>query len=321
MNKYWKALLYGNAKTKRILITALLLMILVLAGGILAATGAGALWALIAVFAAIFDIVLLQSVKFGEVELQELQAKQKSVKERTFDSISDITEDDFNQLLISYKVHREHVQIMIDSYPKEEIKQVPACLWQEKGYLMFLAFQEKPKYFAIPIREADVITYQRHVEVSSEGEYEQMKKPSFLNAAYQKYLPVYTERNRRGRKVMTKNLYVLAPGIVVTNTSLKNLCKVVSAPVSFEGIIDDRFSRYYKEAYRMKILLLDQIYTPVEYKEQISGLLKQMAESGETEESFLEDMERMVQARVVTREVANYFIEYRKKQSGGRRGK
>ena len=66
MRKYWNALRYGNAKTKRILVSVILLFLLFIAGIVLAVSGSGVTWGLIAVFAVIMDIVLLQSVRFGE---------------------------------------------------------------------------------------------------------------------------------------------------------------------------------------------------------------------------------------------------------------
>lgn len=78
MGKYWNALRFGNAKTKRIIWSAIGLFLLLIAGTAFAAAGGGAVWALIAVFSLVMDIVLLQSVKFGEVELRRSTQKDSS---------------------------------------------------------------------------------------------------------------------------------------------------------------------------------------------------------------------------------------------------
>ncbi|MDE7298260.1 MAG: hypothetical protein K2N94_05460, partial [Lachnospiraceae bacterium] len=44
MGKYWNALRFGNAKTKRILWSVIGLFLLMIVGIVLAATGGGAVW-------------------------------------------------------------------------------------------------------------------------------------------------------------------------------------------------------------------------------------------------------------------------------------
>ena len=79
MRKYWNALRYGNAKTKRILVSVILLFLLFIAGIVLAVSGSGVTWGLIAVFAVIMDIVLLQSVRFGDVQMLAAKSKKEAV--------------------------------------------------------------------------------------------------------------------------------------------------------------------------------------------------------------------------------------------------
>ncbi len=315
MKKYWNALRYGNAKTKRILVFAIVLLVLAVVGAVSAASGSGILWGLIAVFALVMDIVLLQSVRFGEVELvfSGAKDKKKEIRNKSFDSLADITKEDIEQLLIAYHVNAAHVQVMVDSYEKEGVKQTPAYLWKSKGYLQLLVLENKPRNLAVPMSQVTEITYMKNVEVNPLAEYAQLRQPSVVNAMYQKLLPVYKERQAGARKYYTKNLYVIAPGIRVTNTSMKNVRKVLRVPVVFRGIVDDRYGRYYQTASEMKILLMDQVLSSEEYKEQISEMLKQMADSDATGAEFLQDMERMVHARLVTVEVAKYFQEYRRK--------
>ena len=148
MRKYWNALRYGNAKTKRILIGVLLLGIFAIVGGVLAIQGKGAIWALSAIFSAILDIVILQSVRFGETELRENAKKGKEGKGNeskedrdSFHSVDEITEEDIKRLLIRYKVKKEHVPIIIDTFLEEDVEQSPAYLWKDRGYLHLLVRQ------------------------------------------------------------------------------------------------------------------------------------------------------------------------------------
>ncbi len=321
MRKYWNALRYGNAKTKKILISVILLFLLFIAGIILAAKGS-VIWGLIAVFAIIMDIVLLQSVRFGEKEMiaaKTTKEKKKAIKNKEFSDIAQITEEDIKQLLIAYHVTASHVQVMIDSYKKEGIKQSPAYMWKAKGYLNFLILENKPRNLAVPLPQVTKITYQQNVEVNPLTEYEQMRQPSVVNAMYQEFLPVYKERMAGARHYYTKNLYMLESGICITNTSMKNAHQVLQVPIVFTGLVDERYSRYYRSAYEMKILLLDQVLSSEEYKQQISEMLKQMADEEGEDQEYFDDLALMVRARLVTQEVAKYFMEYRRKQEKARK--
>lgn len=321
MRKYWNALRYGNAKTKRILISVILLFLLFIVGIILATKGS-VIWGLIAVFAIIMDIVLLQSVRFGEKEMiaeKTTKEKKKEIKNKEFSDIAEITEEDIKQLLIAYRVTTSHVQVMIDAYKKEGVKQSPAYMWKAKGYLNFLILENKPRNLAVPLSQVTKITYQQNVEINPLTEYEQMRQPSVVNAMYQEFLPVYKERMAGARHYYTKNLYMLEPGICITNTSMKNARQVLQVPIVFTGLVDERYSRYYRSAYEMKILLLDQVLSSEEYKQQISGMLKQMADEEGEDQEYFDDLALMVRARLVTQEVARYFMEYRRKQEKARK--
>ncbi len=319
MRKYWNALRYGNAKTKRILVSVILLFLLFIAGIVLAVSGSGVTWGLIAVFAVIMDIVLLQSVRFGDVQMLAAKSKKEAVnavKEKEYADLSQISAQDLKDLLVAYHVNASHVQVMIDSYPKEGVKQSPAYLWKAKGYLNFLVLGNKPRNFAVPLSQVTQVTYKKNVEVNPLSEYGQMRQPSVVNAMYQEFLPVYKEREAGGRRYYTKNLYVLEPGICITNTSMKNLRQILKGvPMVFTGVLDERYSRYYRQAYEMKILMVDQVLSTEEYKGQISGMLKQMADEEGDDQEFFDDLAMMVRARLVTQEVAKYFLEYRRKQA------
>lgn len=323
MRKYWNALRYGNAKTKRILITAIALFLFAGAGCVLAASGSGILWGLLAVFSFVMDVVLLQSVRFGETQFLEGRAKdkKKAILEKQFDSLADMTKDDIEQLLIAYRVSTAHVQVMVDSYEEGGVKQAPAYLWKAKGYLNFLVLENKPRNFAIPMSQVTEITYMKNVEVNPLNEYVQLRQPSVVNAMYQQYLPAYKERQAGARRYYTKNLYVIAPGVRITNTSVKNVRAVLRVPIVFRGVVDDRYGEYYQMASEAKILLMDQVLSSEEYKGKISAMLKRMADEEAEDADFRKDMELMVRARLVTQEVALYYQDYRKKQAKAQKKK
>ena len=86
------------------------------------------------------DKALLQSVRFGDVQMLAAKSKKEAVnavKEKEYADLSQISAQDLKDLLVAYHVNASHVQVMIDSYPKEGVKQSPAYLWKAKGYPPF----------------------------------------------------------------------------------------------------------------------------------------------------------------------------------------
>ena len=319
MKKYWNALRFGNKKTKQLLWSAIILFLLMIAGIVMFAVGAGAVWALVAVFSFVMILVLLQSVRFVEVKMKpknKQQAKEKGdIREKEFESLADITPADIEQLFVAYKVNKSHTPIVIEDFKEEKVFQSPAYLWKDRGYLHMLVLGGKPKNIAVSLRRITKITCKRDVMAYPMSEYEELKRSSNAALIFQGLLPTYTERQRAGgRRYFTKNVYVLEPGIELTNTSIRNVQGILQLPVSFEGFEEETDSKYYREARRMKMLLVDKILTPGEYKEKIRSLLKEMQDSKSSREDFLADIKRMVQARLVTQEVAAYFVENHKKK-------
>ena len=320
MKKYWNALLYGNAKTKRILWSIIVLFLCMIAFTVIGAAGGGMIWYLFAVFALIMNIVLMESVRLGDVTHKVMDEKSNTknraaIKNIRFDSLSAISEEDIAQLMVAYKVNKAHVPVMIDSYEKENVIQSPAFLWEERGYAQLLVLEEKPRNLAIPLSEISEFDYEKDVRVTPSKEYSAFRQPSVVSVMFQQLLPSYKERQQSdGRRIYTKNLYTAKCGIRFTNTSMRNVTKTLHAIISFDSVLDDRYSEYYREAYRMKFLLMDQILEANEYKEKISTILKNMAEQCEEDSVFCEELERMVRVRMVTREVAEYFMDYHQKQ-------
>lgn len=318
MRKYINALLYGNAKTKRILLTAILLAILTIVCVVLAATGNGIIWALFAAFSGILELVLLQSVRFGEIRQLEAKGKPKTRGDEVsfqVEKLSDISEDMLKKLLVAYKVKADHVPVLIDRYEEEGCRQVPAYMWVHKGFLHFFVLENTPRQFAVPLSEVTHISYVPQIPARPSTEYADLQVPSFMNMVFGPLLPTYQDRMKEGRRVHTKNIYRIEPGIEITNHSVKNAGKILNVPITFERVFRGQMSESYKQAYEKKILLVDSILTPEEYKKEIAVILKTMADEVESFREFTDDIEKMVSARLITREIADYYTDYRQKKN------
>ena len=176
MKKYWNALRFGNKKTKQLLWSAIILFLLMIAGIVMFAVGAGAVWALVAVFSFVMILVLLQSVRFVEVKMKpknKQQAKEKGdIREKEFESLADITPADIEQLFVAYKVNKSHTPIVIEDFKEEKVHQSPAYLWKDRGYLHMLVLGGKPKNIAVSLRRITKITCKRDVMAYPMSEYE-----------------------------------------------------------------------------------------------------------------------------------------------------
>lgn len=340
MGKIINGLKYGNKKTRSYIIIIILLLILGVVSVIAAIITKAPLWAMSAVFSFILACILIQSVRFqstgrfapehkkekkdkksseteerlyskaSKKEVKEDSVEENSVEDNFMESIS---ENDVKVICKRYKVNKDHHPIIIDSCISEKIIQSPAYVWIERDGLKILVFEKEPRKITIANPTMTTITYERGAYANPEKDYQYFNKPSFLKLVFSSYLPtVYEER--MGSGVYRKNLYVVGKDLKITNTSAKTMLRLLSLNLSVGNLIrDPRLQNvYFESAYALSIMLKDTVLSVGEYKVQIKDLLDKLTSAKISDEDFFEYMNQLVQARLITKEYAQYFLEHRK---------
>ncbi len=326
-NKIWNGLRYGNKKTKGYILATIFLVVFgSVSIGFTIATKSP-LWGMSASFCFLVAFLFITSLSFqktgkqimkkthAELALSEDNIDMEQEREEIEANIYEkYDEETVKGIFIRYKVNKDHKPIMIDLCQSEKIRQCPAYLWVDRGDLNLLLFEEETRKIAIPLEKVTKITYEKGVLANALLDYEGFQKPSFLRIIFSSYLPTLYEDTRGGSKVYRKNLYVLSPDIKVTNTSVRTIMDMLKLDLSYEGRFadPDMHNPYFEAAYLLSIMLRDGVLSVSEFKARIKKLLQQLSEANISNDEHQLYITQMVNARLITREYAEYYISYRK---------
>lgn len=338
MKKIINGLRYGNAKTKGYIIATLALLIFGIVSLVAVIMTQLPLWGMSTIFCFILAIIIMQSVHFqktGEVKLGKKKGStnvdnKKKTKETANseeepaneeeeetiakeDELDQYDEKTVKKIMVKYKVNKDHRPIIIDSCNSQNIWQCPAYVWVEKGELKLLLFEKEPRRITISQSELTSMTYERNVSADADMDYRQLNKETFLKLIFSSYLPTLFEE-RIGQRNYRKNLYVIGKDFKITNTSAKVMMNLLKLNLSVESLIRDPklHNVYFESAYALNIMLKDTVLSVSEYKTEIKSLLQKLTDAQINRDVFLNYMDQLVRARLITQEYAEYYVQRRK---------
>ena len=337
MKKYIRGMFYGSRKTKLYLWMMVIVGIASLVCLGAAIMGAGFNFAYIAFGGVIFTITYSQLAVFKDVnrEMKEGSEKEKSKgteqedeavhnnlkSKKQYEDNEDnneynqYTEKNIKKYLVAYKVKKESYLVVIDSSEKYHIKNCPAYVWGDKKYLYFLLLEKKARTIAIPRTETAVIHYEKGVMVADMEEYKKLKESIFLGSMFRKFIPEYYRVMVNGFSTFKKNLFVVASDVKVSALSVRGIMKITNCRLELSDSQFDRkrFGGYFEEAYKLNLLLREEVIDAEEYKEKIKEILTGLAEHEERIDVFRTTIASMVQYHLISDDYADYFLDYRYK--------
>ena len=333
MGQILNALRYGNSKTKRYIISIFFMLLIGVISVIKAIRLLSPLWAMVAVFAFLLAFVFINSLTFIEAKNTKKTKENEKVSTSKDQNLHDSTQEtDSDELIDSdnyleqydessvkkifyyYKVKKNHIPIMIDSWKSKGIEQCPAYAWLDKTNLHVLTIGKEAEKFELPRKQLLKMSYEKGASVHFE-DYQEFKTPSFISLAFSGLLPTVYEEGAGIKTLYKKNLYVLSTDFKITNTSVKSLIDFLQVDFSLpeEEIYSKKFSPYFTSAYKLNILLKDGILSVNDYKRKIKAVLLALAEAEISFDVFETYINQLIKGRLVTKEYAEYYLDYRKK--------
>ncbi len=240
-------------------------------------------------------------------------AREKAAKEKAANPIAHYSEKELKKIMVSYKVKKEHVPVIVDSSDKLGIKECPAYVWKDKTFTYFLLLEEEPRMIKFGNVECSDMHIKRGVAVNPHEEYPFFREKSLVSTMFTPYLPSYHRVENGYKSEVRKNLYSPAPGVFCTAASVPNLLKLGR----YNFIIDEakinspEINTYFRDVYVSRQLYRDQIFTANEYKEKVQEILRSLAESSVGEDQFGKYLAQMVQQGLIPQEYADYAITKR----------
>ncbi len=227
----------------------------------------------------------------------------------------------YKQLLRKYKVKRDYIPIVIDESKKFDTARTPALCWVKKKMAHFLLMEGNERVVSMPYTQFLRVTYRPNVREEKISDYNKLRKEMGIYATFEDVFPSFqTGTERSGTTYYTKNQYVLGGIVAVTPRSMRALREKYSFDMSlFDSLGQDKdYSVYFKRAYEARILWIDQVIGQQEYQNMIGGILQRMVDDVTLiRYDFLDDLEKMVQNRLITTEYADYYLQLRQKRDSG----
>ncbi|KSV58997.1 DUF4118 domain-containing protein [Acetivibrio ethanolgignens] len=245
-----------------------------------------------------------------KTERQEEEDKdKKEIVEEEISRVEHYTERQVVQIMHKHKVKRDNRKVMIDLCTSFRIRQSPAYFWAEAGKANFLVLEEEPRVIQIPLNKIKEISYERGISVQKNTDYMDFREGGFVAQIFEEVMPTYYMAMKNGKKGYFKNLYTITPDLKVTNTSARALFDILKLDFGIHDAItnSNRYSEYYKMAYRANVLWKDQVISTEEYRERIKEIFKALREMGMHGMEYNELAEQMVESKFITREYAEYY--------------
>lgn len=344
MGKLYNSLRYGSSRTKRY-IWIMLVCTIASAGLLLYAIWKASLLAGgIGLFLGIMLLVVYQSTTFQEVQLGQKGKKEQKVKKDTPEesrekreapevrskeetvertekkqeetvqsetrNLDHYGEREIKQLLIKYKVKKEHRHVLIDQGQPYRISQCPAYIWRDRQNLCLLLLEEEPRSIKIPANGIFYIGYEKGIPVKKE-DYSEFQGTSLVAAAFAPLLPRCYDTVQDGKAQLRKNLFTIKPGIKVTNYSARALFDLLEVDFRVEDEVtrSTGYDDYYKMVYQENILWKNEVISAKEYQSRIKVILLALAQENISQTAYLERLEQMVRSHFITEEYAVYYKE------------
>ena len=343
LKKIKNTLLYGDSKTKQYLISIFISLAATVALGIFAVLHMSPLLFVLTVCAVGVDIMLVQSVTLTEASLKGKQegtkeekkkriakkpirdkqkGEEKSEKKEQQKATAEEEQFDEQQLyrvFVKYKVRKEHYPVMVDICKSEKIYQCPGYVWVSGGYFYLLLLEKEARCLKRLVKQLTTLYVEQGVPAKPIIDYAFLQEKSLISKVFASYAPNYYRKGLEEGKVDSlKNLYILDKDLCFTANSVKNLMRILQLTVVLEDkkIESDRYSEYYKEIYKKKILWRDGIYSIEEYKEEVKEILTRLSRADISEETFERYTMHIIFDKLIPQEYMDYAYAQRKKKKG-----
>lgn len=232
--------------------------------------------------------------------------------------VSKYSEAEYRRTLKRYKVKRQFTSIIIDECRSFNTAHTPALVWVKKNVVNFLLLEGNERVCTMPLESFLNVRYERDVQEDNAEAYDAIRNEMGVYEKFADVMPQFTSTaNRLGKVTYTRNRYILGRDLAITPGSLRVLREKFKFRVNiFDALkLEGEYSMYFKKAYEARILWTDTVIGQVEYQNRISNILQSMVDDRQLiRYDFLDDLERMVQYRLITSEYADYYNAQRQKR-------
>lgn len=341
MRKIWNGLRYGDLETRlrigSVVAFACVSVICLIVTGF---TGT-LLWLVLAFLFGITAIIVSQTFvleeedfvaevnRHGEKETVQAVMAQKNIagtkadreriarQEEMAEVYRHYNQQTLQRIKRKYHIRKEHRPIIIDYSLSYKIRECPAFIWRAHNKVFLLLLEAEPRRICISRELIRNMGYHPGVRANVEEEYLFFQKENLITGVFKEYLPDYVDSKVKNDPLKIKNLYTIYPDIQLTNRSAASVMDLLCLNFMPKDKIteSDRFNGFFKRIYAANILYRDRVYSILEYKNSVEGILHDMCFAQMPEREFYTTLEQLVKGKLISREYATHYEEIRKKYS------
>lgn len=238
--------------------------------------------------------------------------KKKNEKEPP-KKLEDYTQKDIKKTFYKYKVKKNHRPVLIDHCDKSKVKECPAYAWSHRGTFHLLLMLGTPKEITMGLGEASHMYYEKEYPANQKEEYDCLVGNGLIPLVFGEYRPIYTPVIRNNRQEEVKNLYRIGE-YYFTAASARELMSLLTPDFIVEDSVteSEEYNQYFKQVYKLKILLDDGVIHIKDYQYKVKNILQKLAEAPITPAAFRMTLTDMAQRRLITPEYVNFYTQYNK---------
>lgn len=248
----------------------------------------------------------------GKIERNDEREEGQPIKEAEF---SKYDQQMLKRIKRKYHVKKDHRPVLIDNSKSYRIKECPAFIWRVHNKVYLLLLEKEPRRISISRELIRHVDYVPKVRGNRQKEYLAFRNENLVTSVFSGYLPDYFDSKARDTNLKYKNLYQIYPDIQFSNRSISQVMDLLCLNFMPEDKLtkSDKVNGYFKRIYAANILFKDKVYSITEYKEAVEKALEEMCYAEIPAAEFSITLENLVQARFISQEYADHYIEVRNK--------
>ncbi|MCR5768028.1 MAG: hypothetical protein K6G45_06010 [Lachnospiraceae bacterium] len=232
--------------------------------------------------------------------------------------VSKYTASNMKKIIKAKKIGKDFIPVFIESWKSQNVVKTPALCYVKDDHVHFLLLEgDMERDVSVQTDKFINVWYQKNVPETDMKAYKNIKDNMGAYEMFKNVMPAFTSSTDQiGATSYTVNLYLLGKDIALAPPSMRELRKRFRFNTNIFDSLNTRgdYSEYFKKAYENKILWTDNVIGLQEYQRRIRAILQEMVNDPKLLRfDFREDVEKMVQFRLITDEYAQFYLNLKDK--------
>ena len=255
--------------------------------------------------------------KDPEDDVPEEEARRTRLPGEDID-VTKYTSSNMKKIIKAKKLGKDFIPVFIESWESQQVEKIPALCYVKDDKVHFLLLEgDMERDVSIPIVKFINVWYKKNVQETNLRAYKNLRENMGAYEMFEDVMPAFaSSKAQPGAASFTQNLYLLGNDIAVGPPTMRELRKRFRFNTNIFASLNVRgeYSDYFKKAYENRIMWTDNVIGIQEYQRRIRAILQEMVnDENLIRIEFKEEVDRMVQYRLITDEYAQFYMNLKEK--------